>query len=161
MQEGKFYFIKDIYFEKFKDPFLMHNHEETDGKRHDRPCFYAIKDKDNSQIFWMVPLSTKIDKYQKVYDYNIKKRGYCDLVLIAPFFKHSKSAFLFQNIFPVTEKYIANKYVDAKNNDIVLRKDVEREVFSLARRVLVKHNKGFHNIYPDIDKIKKLLENEL
>ena len=139
----------------------MHNHEVINGKRHDRPCFFAIKDEHVDGIFWMVPLSHKIEKYQKVYNNSVVKRGYCDSILIAPFYKHSQSAFLFQNMFPITEKYISNKYVDKEQNDVVLRKDIERQVFSLAKRTLIKHYKGFRNIIPDIDKIKHLLELEL
>jgi len=36
----------------------MSNHE----LRHARPTYFTIKDKD---ILWFIPLSSKIDKYQK------------------------------------------------------------------------------------------------
>ncbi len=81
--------------------------------------------------------------------------------MIAPFYKHSKSAFLFQNIFPITEKYVANKYIDKNKIDVVLRKDIERKVISLAKRTIKKHYLGYRNILPDVDKIKKILIKEM
>ncbi len=66
MQEGKFYFIKDEFINKFNfNGLLMMNHIIVNGKRHDRPCFFALKDNNVKGIYWMVPLSHKTEKYKK------------------------------------------------------------------------------------------------
>jgi len=72
MQSGRFYFIVDEYFEKFDGNNLMTNKETIDGKEHNRPCYYSFKEAD-SDIIWMIPISSKIAKYEKVYNEKIKK----------------------------------------------------------------------------------------
>ena len=44
----------------------MSNHEH--GKK--RPTYFTIKDKD---ILWFIPLSSKVDKYQKIINKKIEK----------------------------------------------------------------------------------------
>ncbi|MGN1379744.1 MAG: hypothetical protein ACI4XR_05090 [Bacilli bacterium] len=61
VQTGYIYHIKDSFFEKVKDKGLMSNHENS----HARPPYFTIKDKN---ILWFIPLSSKIDKYQKIID---------------------------------------------------------------------------------------------
>ena len=65
IEDGKFYFIKDEFFDVFKDYGLMLNKEN--GKK--RPCYFCFRDKYNKEIIWFVPISTKYDKYQKIYEY--------------------------------------------------------------------------------------------
>ena len=33
-----------------------------------RPCYYCFKSKENDKIIWFIPVSTKIEKYKKIYD---------------------------------------------------------------------------------------------
>ncbi len=67
---GCFNFIKDSFFEVVNDKELMQNKEN--GIK--RPCYYCFKSKDNEKIIWFVPVSTKVDKYQKIYDNKIQKQ---------------------------------------------------------------------------------------
>lgn len=66
---GYFYFIKDSFFEVVNDKELMRNKEN--GRK--RPCYYCFKSKENEKIIWFIPVSTKVDKYQKIYDNKIQK----------------------------------------------------------------------------------------
>ena len=66
---GCFYFIKDDFFEIVNDKELMRNKES--GRK--RPYYYCFKSKENDRIIWFIPVSTKIDKYKKIYDNKIKK----------------------------------------------------------------------------------------
>lgn len=43
MVKGNFYFIKNEYFDRFNDKFLMQNKEKINGKFHNRPCFMHLK----------------------------------------------------------------------------------------------------------------------
>ena len=61
---GKFYFIKDEFFEIVNDRELMKNKENSIK----RPCYYCFKSKENEKIIWFIPVSTKIDKYEKIYN---------------------------------------------------------------------------------------------
>ena len=59
MKKTGFYIIKDQFFEDMSDPYLKGNKSER------RPHYYCFKDtKEN--IYWMIPLSSKIDKYRKL-----------------------------------------------------------------------------------------------
>jgi hypothetical protein len=96
IKTGYLYHIKDEYFDVVNDNNLMTNHER--GKK--RPTYFTIKDK---EILWFIPLSSKIEKYQKVVETKIKKYGRCDTILIREVLGKD-SAILFQNAFPTLEK---------------------------------------------------------
>ena len=68
VQTGYLYHIKDDFFNKVNDENLMSNHEL--GRK--RPSYFVIKDK---EILWFIPLSSKVEKYQRIIDKKIKK-GY-------------------------------------------------------------------------------------
>ena len=51
-EDGKFYFIKDEFFNEFNQYSLMENKEN--GNR--RPCFFCFRDKKNKEIIWFVPM---------------------------------------------------------------------------------------------------------
>ncbi len=57
----EFSFALWYYITYGDDENLMTNHER--GKK--RPTYFTIKDKD---ILWFIPLSSKVDKYQKIID---------------------------------------------------------------------------------------------
>ena len=95
---GYLYHIKDEFFDLVEDCGLMTNHEGA----HTRPSYLAIKDND---ILWFIPLSTRIDKYQKLVNSKIKKYGQCNTILIRKI-AGKKQAILIQNAFPTLEKYI-------------------------------------------------------
>lgn len=67
---GYFYFIKDSFFDFVDDIELMKN-KSTGTKR---PCYFCFRSKENDNIIWFIPISTKICKYKKVYDNKIKKQ---------------------------------------------------------------------------------------
>lgn len=65
VQTGYLYHIKDDFFNKVNDENLMSNHEL--GRK--RPSYFVIKDK---EILWFIPLSSKVEKYQRIIDKKIK-----------------------------------------------------------------------------------------
>ena len=67
---GYFYFVKDDFFDIINDPELMRNKEN--GIK--RPCYFCFKSKENDKIIWFIPVSTKIDKYKKIYENKIQKQ---------------------------------------------------------------------------------------
>lgn len=64
IEDGKFYFINDEFFDVFKDYGLMINKEN--GNK--RPCYFCFRDRQEKEIIWFVRISTKYDKYKKIYD---------------------------------------------------------------------------------------------
>ncbi len=155
---GCFYFIKDSFFEVVNDKELMQNKEN--GIK--RPCYYCFKSKENEKIIWFIPVSTKIDKYKKIYNNKIQKqiklgkKPSIDTIVFG-YVADVYSTFLIQNMFPVTEKYIENQYI--KNHiAITLSNKLQTEIISKANKVLNLYNHGMKNIiFPNIDKILKQL----
>ena len=148
VKTGHIYHIKDEFFALVKDPNLMSNHE-MGGKR---PTYFTIKDKD---VLWFIPLSSKVDKYQKVINQKIKRYGFCRTIMIRKIM-NKNHAILLQNAFPTLEKYIDHphtlngspvKVIDALKDDIL-------DNFSY---MLSQKKKGVNLFFPDIDKIKNII----
>lgn len=158
---GCFYFIKDSFFDVIDDSELMQNKEN--GNK--RPCYYCFKSKEYDSIIWFIPVSTKIDKYQKIYDKKLQKQiklgktPSIDTIVFGNV-SNTYSAFLIQNMFPVTEEYIESQYIKNKVA-IKLSNKLQNEIISKAIKVLNLYNHGMKNIvFPDIDRILgQLLEN--
>ncbi len=158
MNNGHFYYISDQYFEDFPDPFLMKNKETVDGQVHDRPCFYAFKDV-NHNLFWMIPVSSKVLKYEIIYRKKIAKYNSCDTIVFGNVMGHKK-AFLIQNMCPITEKYIKNEYIDRlANSPVKVAGNFEKELIFKAKKVLLLQQKGIKLIFPDIFSIEAKLLN--
>lgn len=156
MRLGHFYFLSDQYFVDFQDGYLMSNKESLNGTVHDRPCFYAFQDS-KTKLFWMIPISSQIRKFRRIYEEKISKRGVCDTIDFGYVLGHEK-AFLLQNMCPVTEKYIKNEYLDAVHNQPVkLDGAFERQLVQKANKVLALQRKGVKLIFPDVIAIEEKL----
>ena len=58
-----FYIIKDSFFDDMDEPYLKGN------KKGNRPHYYCFEDS-ASGLYWMIPLSSRIDKYKKIVEYS-------------------------------------------------------------------------------------------
>lgn len=65
LNTGNFYFIKDEYYKRFPNCGLMGNKDNDEAGVHGRPCFYCFE---MDGYFWMVPISSKTEKYKAIYD---------------------------------------------------------------------------------------------
>lgn len=68
-QTGLFYFIDEELTTLCPDAGLM---DLSKGNMQNRPCLCVAKTSDLN-IFWMVPLSSKVEKYTQIYNNKIKK----------------------------------------------------------------------------------------
>ena len=160
MDVGHFYFIDDTYFIDFPDGNLMRNGPTVAGVSHGRPCFYSFYDL-HQQIYWVIPISSKVSKYRSVYSHKIKKYGSCDTLAFGLVLGVEK-AFLIQNMCPVTPKYISSEYYDQSANIPVRVNGVfERELKTKAKRVLALQRKGLNLIFPDVRTIESELLKQL
>lgn len=154
---GCFYFISDQFYIDFPDPYLMPNKSSADGRPHNRPCFYAFEDT-STGLYWVIPISSRIAKYQSMAEKKIKRYGRCDTILFGEVLGHN-SAFLIQNMFPTTAKYLENLYVNSKDN-VPVRVDgaFEAKLLKSARRVIFLVHKNIQGlIFPDVLAIEKAL----
>ena len=161
MEKGHFYFLSQEYFQDFPDKYLMHNKEQINGELHDRPCFFAFNDIKTPELMWLIPFSSKSDKFQRIYDSKMKKNKRCDTIVFGDVLGHRK-AFLIQNMCPAIPKYINSEYIDSKSKSAVrISGNLEKELISKAKHVLMLQRQGKKLIFPDVLSIEATLINKL
>lgn len=139
MTQGHFYFISDEFYKKH-DPNnqLMKNKEGI----HDRPCFYAFPDTKNINILWCVPISSQIEKFEKIVKNKLDKqaaRGIkipkCNTIRFGNVMGQ-KRAFLIQNMFPITANYITATYIDRNTkNPVTVDPKTEKDILVNAKDI--------------------------
>lgn len=160
MQTGEFCFLTNQYFIDFPDDRLMKNKEIIGGVSHDRPCFFAIQDKLDSRIAWLVPISSKVEKYREHYQRKVEKYGYCSSIRFG-ILLGAETAFLVQNMCPVIDKYINNVYIDKNRVPIRVDGRLEADIVKNARKTLSDYFRGKPVIFPDVRYIKQQLVKQL
>lgn len=152
MKKTGFYIIKDSFFDDMNEPYLKGNKEGN------RPHYYCFEDS-VTQLYWMIPLSSRIDKYKKIVD-NKKKAGKpCDIIHIVKLDDDRESAFLIQDMFPITEEYIEREYTIAGNHLMLTSEHTVKTIEQKARKVMgmLKRGVKFTPTQPDVMKmIEKL-----
>ena len=128
LKTGYVYHIKDEYFEFANDDKLMKNHENGNT----RPTYFCVKN-ENSKILWFVPMSSKIEKYRKLQKQKIERNGICDTIVIGKY-RGIEVAFLIQNIFPITEKYI--DHIDIiRNKSVAVVEGTQKEIVNKVNKI--------------------------
>ena len=148
-----FYFISDSFYKDFPDPALMKNKEDGHG----RPCFLAIQDDEG--LFWMIPISSKVEKFKRIYAYKTKDGKRCDTIYFAKVLGNER-AFLIQNMFPITDKYIVGEYKQNSTGNPVMISEIDaKKILEKFKTVLalVKHGNK-HLVFPDVLSIAKTLK---
>ena len=135
MIRNGFYIIKDSFFSDMSDPYLKGN------KKQNRPHYYCFEDSNYNGIYWMIPLSSRIVKLDDSHE----------------------SAFLIQDMFPISEKYIEREYTIAGNHLRLTSEHATKEIEQKARKVLGMLKRGikFTPTQPNIQKIYERLQQDL
>ena len=137
----------------------MKNKDMIDGVPHNRPCFFAFSDSKVPEIYWIVPISSKYEKYKKIEELKVRKYGKCNTIRFGTVLgRHT--AFLIQNMCPATEKYLT-AYIDKNNQPIRIDDRIAADVVKNAREVLSLAKRGAKVIFPDVFTIYSVLEQEL
>lgn len=153
MTKGEFYFLSDEYCSKFSKYGVMDNKETTSDGSHRRPCFYAIKDIKNVDVYWMIPVSSQIDKYKNILKKKLKRYKVYDGLEFG-YVQGRQAAFLLQNICPVTEKYIVEKYIDEKTGrEVSIPNDLKRKLDAKSKKIMNKYYQGTKIVITDLDYI--------
>lgn len=135
MKKNGFYIIRDQFFEDMSDPYLKRNKSEN------RPHYYCFEDT-STGVHWMIPLSSRIDKYRQIMDKKEKAGKTCDIIHIVKLDDDRESAFLIQDMFPITEEYIEREYTIAGNHLTLTSEHVVREIEKKARKVMGMLKRG-------------------
>lgn len=150
-----FYIIKDQFFADADDLYLKGNKEEN------RPHYYCFKDSSDG-IYWVIPLSSKVEKYQKIIDNRIAQGKPCDTLHIAELDNNRESVFLIQDMFPITDEYIEREYTIAGNHMMLTSEHLANEIEKKARRVagLLRRGIQFTPTQPNVNAILTMLKNK-
>lgn len=151
VSEGLFYHIKDDYFSFVQDVHLMSNYENGGY----RPHYYAIKDKDNPNIFWMVPVSSQYDKYKSLYDKMIEKYNRCTKIVLGKC-GSINAAYLIQNAFPITSDYLDHIHT-IQGTPLKIHKTTANTIIRYLNNNLRLHKCGVELFFADIDKLYNLM----
>ena len=154
IKEGYVYHIKNDYFELVNDKKLMKNHEGNAT----RPNYFCVK-LDNEDILWFIPMSSKVEKYKTIIELKVKKYKKCDTIVIGNY-RGREHAFLIQNMFPITSKYI--DHIDTvKGKALQVPSETRRRILEKVNKIFKLKRNGVNLIFPDVDKIEQILLNEL
>lgn len=152
IKTGYLYHIKDEYFDVVNDDSLMQNHER--GKK--RPTYFTIKDGD---ILWFIPISSKVDKYQRIINNKIEKYGFCNTIIIRKI-ADEDAAILLQNAFPTLEKYIDHVHtIDGVPFQVPT--DLQHEIKIMFKNMLGLKKRGTNLFFTDIDTLKDKMLDDL
>lgn len=149
--EAQLYFLSNQYYVDFPDDKLMKNKDIIDGVPHNRPCFFAFSDTKHPEIYWIVPISSRHEKYRKIEQAKIQKYGSCNTIRFGTVLGRN-TAFLIQNMCPATLRYLT-PYIDKNCCPIRIDGRVAKDVESNARDVLAIAKRGAKVIFPDVFKI--------
>ena len=104
-------------------------------------------------------MSTRVEKYQIIYEKQKKKYGKC-LTVVMGKFDGKQAAFLLQNMFPITEKYI--NHIHTKNgNPVPVSRSISKEIRSNLQQIRILVDKGKNIVFPDIKRLERIMINEL
>lgn len=154
MKKTGFYIIKEKFFEDMSDPYLKKNKAES------RPHYYCFEDM-RTGLYWMIPLSSRIDKYKRIMEKKRKAGKPCDIIHIVKLDDNRESAFLIQDMFPITEKYIEREYTIAGNHLMLTSEHTARDIEQKARKVVGMLKRGIKftptqpNVIAILEKLKE------
>lgn len=153
IENGRFYFISNIFIQKYGIKYNLMENKETSTKR---PCYFCFKDKADKSIIWFVPISKQYEKYKSIYEKKKQKIHREPLNFVFGIVKDENAVFLIQNMFPTIQKYIEEKY-QVKNNDVTISIPLQKEIIAKAESVLRLEEKGIHVSFSNLIDFKREL----
>lgn len=133
MITGNLYFIKDEFITLYGESGALSDSRGKDGGK--RPFLCVFADRDAPNIYWLIPVSSRVEKYQKIWLQKMKQHGACLTLYFAKLFG-KKRAFLIQDMFPITDDYILKPYYDENGHLARLPKTTYRKILATASAAL-------------------------
>lgn len=148
-----FYKLKDKYFKDYPSPKNCY----VDNKGENRPYYLAYTDR--SGIIWLLPISSKVEKYKAKIAEDEKKYGECLTCYIIDYMGEER-AVLIGNMIPVTAEYIKGEFTIQRQHYVV---QDERSIKAIRKRcsryLTLVRAKRMHP-YVDIMKTERILLNK-
>lgn len=152
-----FYHVSDSYFDRYN----RHGDKEiTQNKDGRRPYYYAIKVKNQKDLYFLIPLSSQVEKYEKMIARR-EERGLPNDTMHIAKVAGKKSAFLINKMIPVPAKYITDekKYYGVPVK-LVSNPEI-RAIEEKARRIVFLTSKNAKIPYqPDLKKLLSEIEKD-
>ena len=148
---GYLVFVKDEFFDLVKDPYLKINK----GKNHKRPHYFAFKMRESKDMYWVAPLSSKVEKFDKIVAKK-QAQGKPTDILFRTKVRDKASYVLFADMFPVNGRYL---YIyNRDNRPVEIDPRDKKKALKEARKVVTLLNKGvkFTRTSPDVKRIKQI-----
>jgi hypothetical protein len=136
-----------------KDDKLMRNREGGAF----RPTYYCLKD-EKTGLLWVVPMSSRAEKYIGFMQKDIDRYGKCLKIVIGDY-ASVNAVFLLQNMFPILPKYIDHIHL-VKQNPVPVNTRLQTIIDRNFRELLRLHRRGVKIVFPDILRLEKLMIDE-
>ncbi len=120
---------------------FFHNEDKRMKKTGSRPHYYCFEDT-HTGIYWMIPLSSQLDKYKSIVEKKEKAGKPCDIIHIVKLDDSRQSAFLIQDMFPITDEYIEREYTIAGNHLMLTSEHTAKEIEQKAKKVMGMLKRG-------------------
>ena len=151
IKKNGFYLIKKEFFDKINDPYIP--------TKENRPVFFCIQDKTNSELWWVIPMTSQLDKANKF----ISKYGEEKCYKFEINTTMDKSVFNIQDLFPITSKYIDREFKIDGVHYVIKDKNLIKKVEKKASKVISMAMVGekILNTSVNVQRIKNILEQEI
>jgi len=155
IKAGCLYFVDDSFFEKVNDPYLKINYDNTN-----RPHYMAFFDAKTS-LYWLVPCSSKTEKYEKIIEQKQQSRKPTDSIKIVKI-QDKKCVLLFQDMFPICMNYIKEQYIRGGQEVYIADPKIVQELEKTAKKIinLIRRGVCFTPTQPDVRLIEGLMQEE-
>lgn len=152
IRPGFSYHIKNSFFDFVQDNALMSNKENG----HFRPHFLAIQDDFDENIYWMIPISSKVDKYQTIMSKKQAKYGKCDTIVIGKFAGEDR-AFLIQNAFPIIPEYFDHIHT-INDIPVTIHQTLQAELETKLKKIIAMNKNGVPLFFSNVNHIMEILK---
>jgi hypothetical protein len=110
---------------------------------------------ENTGLLWVVPMSSRLEKYKTIIEKDTARYGSCLKILIARY-GDGQSAFLLQNMFPILPQYIDHAHTIA-GIPMAVNHVVQDEIAKRFKEIRRLYARGVKMVFPDILRLEKLM----
>jgi hypothetical protein len=115
-----------------------------------------------TSLYWLVPCSSKVEKYEKIIEQKQTNRKPTDTIKIIKI-QDKKTVLLFQDMFPTCARYIKEQYVRGGQAVYIADPKMVAELEKTAKKIISLLRRGvrFTPTQPNIFLIEHLMQEEL
>lgn len=156
---GYTYTLNEDYFKKRPNENLSVNKGGDLWQKGGRPYFIALQDELDPKTYWAVPLSSNTQKYSKVIQGKIAKRGFCNTLHIGRF-GNRETTWLVQNMCPVDGRHVRSLCSTPQGQPLMPDRQDARIVSAMAKGALERTRAGVRFLNVDVLKLYRELDRE-